>query len=98
MLDSQFALKFFEIGPLLHFLWIKISRIASLFFYFVLGICSISGVAKPLPGGKKVPAEAFSFALQDFFENCIIYVIFRNLLNLVVNYTAIGTGIALDMV
>ena len=65
-----------------------------LFFSSVLR----AGVVKPLPRGKKVPAEAFSFALQTFLENCILYVIFSNLQNLIVNYTAIGTGIALDMV
>ena len=59
---------------------------------------SSTRVAKPLPGGKKVPAEGFSFALQTFFENCILYVLFSNLQNLIVNYTAIGTGIALDSV
>ena len=33
---------------------------------------STPGVAKSLPGGKKVPVKAFSCALQTFFENYII--------------------------
>ena len=30
--------------------------------------CSNSGVAKPLPGGKKVPAKTFSSTLWDFLK------------------------------
>ena len=46
-----------------------------------------SGVAKPLPGGKEMPAKAFSCALQI----CFI------LQNLILKNKTIGTGIELDL-
>ena len=54
----------------------------------------ITGVAKPLPEGKKVPAKTFSSTLWNFLKNLICYAVLIILQYLIEKYRA---GIAIDI-
>ena len=58
---------------------------------------SNSGVAKPLPGGKKVPAKTFSSALWNFLIIKLVTKVLKILQQLIENSTIKGAEITFDM-